>query len=455
MGMFCDDAIVLRRTLNLIKNSTRLCHLLQLHSLFLKTSLDHNPNIISHFILSASSISLPYTNSFFHSLPIIPPLFAWNTIIRAFSNTQTPIHSIYLFRQLQSSPFSPNNFTYPFVLKACARISSISLGGVIHSLIVKNGFCSDRYIGNALLRFYSDCGEIGFARKVFDEMSDRDVVSWSSMIGGYVCSKTPLEALNVFQEMMLANEKPNYVTLVSLLSACTKMINVCVGVSIHSYIIRNDIEMGVELGTALFEMYSKCGKIEKALLVFDLMPEKNLQSCTIVISALANHGRENDAISLFNQMEDMGLQPDSLSFSVILSACSHMGLVYEGKMYFDKMVRLYNIKPTVEHYGCMVDLLGRAGLMQEAYDIIKNMPMEPNSVILRSFLGACRIHGLVPNLDDDLMSKLESELGANYVLIANLFSDRSSWKDANDLRLAMKRKGLKKVRGCSWLEVQN
>ncbi|RHN42403.1 putative pentatricopeptide [Medicago truncatula] len=451
---FCDEAIVLR-TLNLIKKSTRLCHFLQLHSLFLKSSLDHNSNIISHFILPASSISLSYANSFFHSLPITPPLFAWNTIIRAFSNTPTPFHSLYLFRQLQSSHFSPNNFTYPFVIKACARFSSIYHGGMIHSLTIKTGFCSDCYIGNALLRFYADCGEIGFARMVFDEMFDRDVVSWSSMIGAYVCSKTPLEAFNVFQEMRVADEKPNYVTLVSLLSACTKTINLCAGVSVHSYIIRNHIEMGVELGTALFEMYAKCGQIDKALLVFDLMPEKNLQSCTIMISALANHSRENDAISLFNRMEDMGLKPDSLSFSAILSACSHMGLVYEGKMYFDKMVRLYNIKPTVEHYGCMVDLLGRAGLLQEAYDIIKNMPVEPNAVIVRSFLGACRNHGWVPNLDDDLMSKLESELGANYVLAANLFSDRSSWKDANELRLVMKRKGLKKVPGCSWLEVQN
>lgn len=326
---------------------------------------------------------------------------------------------------------------------------------MIHSLTLKAGFRSDRYIGNALLNFYSDCGEIGFARKVFDEMSDRDVVSWSSMIAAYVGSNTPLESLNVFQEMRVDNVQPNSVTLVSLLSACTKMINLCAGESIHSYIIRNHIEMSVELGTALFEMYSKCGQIEKALLVFDLMPEKNLQSCTIMISALANHGREKDAISLFNRLENMGVQPDSLSFSVILSACSHMGLVYEGKMYFDKMVRLYNIKPTVEHYGCMVDLLGRAGLIQEAYDIIKNMPLEPNAVILRSFLGACQNHGWVPSLDADLMSKLESELGANYVLTANVFSVHSSWKEASDLRLAMKRKGLKKLPGCSWLEVQN
>ncbi|CAI8583952.1 unnamed protein product [Vicia faba] len=454
MGMFGDDDTVLR-SLNLIKRSTKLYHLLQLHSLFLKSSLHRHPNIISHFLLSASSISLSYATSFFHSSPILPPLFSWNTLIRAFSNTQTPLQSLHLFRQLQTSPLSPNNFTYPFLLKACARFSSVSLGGVVHSLTIKTGFCSDRYIGNALLNFYSHCREIGSARKVFDDMFDRDVVSWSSMIAGFVCSNTPLEALNVFQEMRMANEKPNYVTLVTLLSACTKIINLCAGESVHSYVIRNHIEMGVELGTVLFEMYSKCGRIEKARLVFDLMPQKNLQSCTIMISALANHGREKDAISLFNQMENMGLRPDGLSFSVVLSACSHMGLVYEGKVYFDRMVRLYDINPTVVHYGCMVDLLGRAGLIQEAYDIIKNMPVEPNGVILRSFLGACRNHGWPPNLDDDLMSKLESELGANYVLTANLFSERSSWKDANDLRLAMKRKGLKKVPGCSWLAVQN
>lgn len=225
--------------------------------------------------------------------------------------------------------------------------------------------------------------------------------------------------------------------------------------SVHSYITRNGIEMDVALGTALFEMYAKCGEIDKAFLVFNSMGDRNLQSCTIMISALADHGREKDVISLFTQMEDGGLRLDSLSFAVILSACSHMGLVDEGKMYFDRMVRVYGIKPSVEHYGCMVDLLGRAGFIQEAYDIIKGMPMEPNDVILRSFLGACRNHGWVPSLDDDFLSELESELGANYVLTANVFSTCASWKDANDLRVAMKLKGLKKVPGCSWVEVQN
>lgn len=317
------------------------------------------------------------------------------------------------------------------------------------------GFASDRYIGNTLLKMYADCGAFEFARNVFGEMPVRDVVSWSSLIAACVARDSPLDALDVFRDMKVVNEKPNSVTLVSLLSACTKMVNISAGESIHSYIISNCIDMDVGLGTALFEMYSKCGRIDRAVRIFNSMPRKNLQSCTIMISALANHGRPEDAISLFNQMEDIRLQPDSFSFLAILSACSHMGLVCEGKKYFDRMVRVYGIKPIVEHYGCMVDLLGRAGLIEEAHDIINNMPVEPNAVILRSFLGACRNHGWVPSLDDKLLSKLESELGANYVLTASLFSTRASWKDASDLWLAMKQKGLKKNPGCSWVEVQN
>ncbi|RZB96100.1 pentatricopeptide repeat-containing protein At4g21065-like [Glycine soja] len=439
----------------LIHRSKTLTQLLQLHALFLKTSLDHHPFFISQFLLQSSTISLPFAASFFHSLPTLPPLFAWNTLIRAFAATPTPFHSLTLFRLLQTSPLNPDNFTYPFVLKACARSSSLPLGGTLHSLTLKTGFRSHRHVGNALLNMYAECYAVMSARMVFDEMTDRDVVSWSSLIAAYVASNSPLDAFYVFREMGMENEQPNSVTLVSLLSACTKTLNLRVGESIHSYVTSNGIEMDVALGTALFEMYAKCGEIDKALLVFNSMGDKNLQSCTIMISALADHGREKDVISLFTQMEDGGLRLDSLSFAVILSACSHMGLVDEGKMYFDRMVRVYGIKPSVEHYGCMVDLLGRAGFIQEAYDIIKGMPMEPNDVILRSFLGACRNHGWVPSLDDDFLSELESELGANYVLTANVFSTCASWKDANDLRVAMKLKGLKKVPGCSWVEVQS
>ncbi|ONH91410.1 hypothetical protein PRUPE_8G112700 [Prunus persica] len=202
--------------------------------------------------------------------------------------------------------------------------------------------------------------------------------------------------------MKLANENPNSITLVSMLSACTCLLDFRVGGSIHYYIVVNCIGIDVALGTALLEMHSKCQHVKKAFQVFSSMSEKNFQSWTIMISGFADHGHGKDAISLFTCMEQIGLVPDSMPFSVILSACSHLGHVHKGRQFFNQMVRTYGIQLTLEHYGCLVDLFGRAGLIEEAFEIIKNMPMEPYSVILGSFLGACRNHGLVISLDDKL-----------------------------------------------------
>ncbi|GFY98976.1 mitochondrial editing factor 18 [Actinidia rufa] len=385
-----------------------------------------------------------------------PPIFTWNTVIREYSKSSSPIESVKLFSQFLRIGHEPDKFTYPFVIKACGRCSMVGVGGSVHSSTFKTGFDSDRFVGNTLLRMYSACGAIGLARQLFDEMTDRDVVSWSSMIAGYVACKYALDALIVYQNMKSVNEIPNSVTMVSLLSACTLLLNIRIGESIHSQIIVNNIGLDVALGTALLEMYSKCGQIDKAFLVFNSMKEKNLQSWTIMISGLADHGHGEDAISFFSQMEKIGLKPDSMSFSVIISACSHLGLVDVGKNYFDKMARIYKIRPTMEHYGCMVDMLGRAGMIEEAYQVIKNMPMEPNSIIIRSFIGACKNHGEVVCLDENMRKLLlesEPDLGANYVLAAGASSVSENWNDAAGLRVAMKGRDLKKVPGCSWVEV--
>ncbi|KAL6270273.1 hypothetical protein ACE6H2_027184 [Prunus campanulata] len=203
--------------------------------------------------------------------------------------------------------------------------------------------------------------------------------------------------------MKLVNENPSSITLVSMLSACTRLLDFRAGESIHYYIDVNCIGIDVALGTALLEMYSKCGHVKKDFQVFSSMSEKNFQAWTIMIFGFADHGHGKDAISLFTLMEHTGLVPDIMPFSVILSACSHLGHVHKGRQFFNQMVRTYGIQLTLEHYGCLVDLLGRVGLIEEAYEIIKNTPMEPNSVILRSFLGACRNHVLVISLDDKLM----------------------------------------------------
>lgn len=250
--------------------------------------------------------------------------------------------------------------------------------------------------------------------------------------------------------------KPNSVTLVSLLSACTLLGSLSMGKAIHSYIAVNRVDLDVALGTALVVMYAKCGDIEKAFNVFTSMNVKNLQSWTVMISAFADHGRPKDAISLFIQMESRGLKPDSVSFTALLCACSHLGMVDQGRWYFNRMENVYNIKPTMEHYGCMVDMFGRAGLVEEAYEFLRKMPMQPNSVILRSFIGAYRNHGGAIHLDEDFMKlliEIEPDIGANYVLAANVSAVSARWNDVAQLRSTMSEKGLKKVPGCSWVEV--
>ncbi|KAK6925725.1 E motif [Dillenia turbinata] len=440
----------------LFQRSKTTSHLLQLLSLILKTSLDQNPKFISEFIHISSSISLDFSRLLFDRLLISPPLFAWISLIRAYSKSATPIQAAELFSLLRKSGAKPDHLTYPFVVKACGRCSMLGVGGGVQSLISKVGSELNVHITSTLVRMYAGCNEIGLARKVFEEMGQRDLASWSSMIAGYVACGQPLDALLVFEHMKLAHEKPNSITLVSLLSACAFIPNISTGELIHSYIIVNGMNLDVALGTALLEMYSKCGHIEKAFQVFSSMTDKNVQTWTVMISALAHHGQGEDSISLFSEMERTGIKPDSFAFSSILSACSHLRLIDEGQKYFDQMVRVYDIKPTLEHYGCLVDMFGRAGMMREAYAIIKHMPMKPNTVILRSFLGACKTHGSDYQFNKHLrklLLQIEPDLGDNYVISASISSLSGSWSDAAKLRVVMKEKGMKKVPGCSWVEV--
>ncbi|OWM73419.1 hypothetical protein CDL15_Pgr026518 [Punica granatum] len=470
----------------LLERPTTTSDLLQLHALLLKTGLCRHSFSVSRLIHRATSISLPLARSLFDGLPADPspppPPFAWNCLIRAHANSSTPAESVRIFARMLRAGLKADSFSYPFVLKACGQGSLIGEGRGVHSLILRTGFESDKFVGNTLLGMYAACGAVDLARQVFDEMAVRDVVSWTSLIASYMAwyvslrflyihlmacdlsntlfsgvhSDSPVDAFKVFRLMKLAGEKPNSATLVNLLSACSQSVNIKAGKSVHAHVIVSCMELDAALGTALLEMYSKCGDIERALQVFSSLGDKNLQSWTAMISGLAESGFGKEAILFFAEMEQSGLKPDGVSFLVILSACSHSGLVEEGRQYFDQMERVYGIKPSVEHYGCMVDLLGRAGLIEEAYEMIKKMPMEPNSIILRSFIGASTIHGLAVPSDDTLrklMLELEPELGANYVLAANWSSSSCNWDDAAKLKSTMKERGVRKTVGSSWVEV--
>lgn len=262
----------------------------------------------------------------------------------------------------------------------------------------------------------------------------------------------------MFYQMRLSNVLPNSVTLISLLSASTQLGDLRTGRSIHSLVSVNNIKLDVPLGTALIRMYSKCGRIENAFHLFNTVKEKNLQTWAIMISGFADHGRAQEALNLFSEMEAVNIKPDSTLFSIILSACSHLGLVDEGQKYFNRMVNEFNIQPSMEHYGCMVDLLGRAGLVEAAYELIRNMPMAPNSIILRSFLWACKKHGELCGLREEmnqlmnLLLEKEPGLGSNYVIAAHVSALSSKWNDVAKLRGSIGEKDLKKAAGCSWME---
>ncbi|CAH9103480.1 unnamed protein product [Cuscuta epithymum] len=440
----------------LFKRPKEISHLLQLHSLNIKTCLDHDELLVSQFVLSACSISLHFARSVFENTPITPSLFTWNSLMREYSKSSSEIESVKLFIRLLRTGIRPDKFVFPAVLKSCGCRSMVGAGGSVHSMSMKTGFAFDVNVNNTLLKMYAACGVIAFARKVFDEMLDRDMVSWSSMISSYVACNLPSDAIGVFKGMKLANEKESSITLVSLLAACTSLLNARLGESIHSQILTNGIELHVGLGTALLQMYAKCAHMEKAFHIFNIMNIKNLQSWTIMISALANNGHGEEAISLFSRLEKSGLRPDSLSFSAILSACGHLGLVDKGRDLFRRMTSVYDIKPSMEHYGCMVDLLGRAGKIEEAYKVIMHMPMEPNSVILRSFISACKHYEcFVPHINEnlkELLLRIEPDIAANYVLAANMSSNQGNWDDADGLQTCIKEKGMEKVPGCSWVQ---
>lgn len=309
---------------------------------------------------------------------------------------------------------------------------------------------------NTLIAGYAKCGLLDVSRSLFDEMPMRNVISWSAMITAYAQGNRHTEALALFDKMTNAGVKPNWATIVSVLSACAHLGALERGKHIHIFIDRSKMKVDSIIGTALIDMYAKCGCIESARGVFDAMTSKDVFSWTAMIGGLAVNGYGGKALELFGRMEEAGVRPNEVTFVGVLCACSHGGLVQTARRYFHSMRTVYGIEPQIEHYGCMVDTLGRAGLLEEALSLVQAMPVEPNSVLWGTLLGACWIHG---NADIgeyvvERLAKLKPEDGAVYVLLANIYATTGRWDDARKMRILMKSKGLVKSPGRSSIEVE-
>ncbi|KAK3125821.1 hypothetical protein QOZ80_7BG0610130 [Eleusine coracana subsp. coracana] len=310
---------------------------------------------------------------------------------------------------------------------------------------------------NTMIHGYAVRGEVAMAREIFDGTAEKDAFSWSSMMSAYAKGRQAKEALDLWREMRTARVKPDCITLVSVLSACGDMGALAVGREAHQFVKSDGVEVDVKLGTALIDMYAKCGDIENSLSVFHSMAEKDVLTWSSMIIGLANHGLGHDALSLFSKMTSEGLKPNEITFIGVLIACTHLGLVSDGKKYFSSMSEVHGVAPRVEHYGCMVDLLGRSGHVQEARQLIRDMPFEPDAVIWRALLGACRIHKNV-EVAEEAMSKLrvlDPHADGHYVLLSNIYAQANAWEGVAEMRKTLRRESIQRIPGRSSIEWQN
>ncbi|XP_077210008.1 pentatricopeptide repeat-containing protein At5g66520-like isoform X2 [Tasmannia lanceolata] len=310
---------------------------------------------------------------------------------------------------------------------------------------------------NAIISGYAKGGQCVDARRLFDEMPKRNVVSWNVVITCYMHNRCFVEALELFRMMQVSDIRPNEVTVVAVLPACAHLGALDMGQWIHAYIGRNRIKMDVYVNTALINMYGKCGSVKEAKRVFDNAIVKDCFLCGTMIEVLAMNGKADEAFEIFEYMKSKGIKPNDVTFVGLLKACSHTGLVDIGVRYFDMMRKEFGLMPKVEHFGCMVDILGRAGFLDEAHELIKSMPMEPHPVVWGALLSSCRIHGNVKLAEEVALHllELEPESCGNYVLLSNIYSKAGRWDDAVKIRKLMKEKGVQKKPGCSSIEVNN
>eukprot|EP01018_Ginkgo_biloba_P024207 Gb_01226 [translate_table: standard] len=384
-------------------------------------------------------------------------VITWSSLIAGYAQNGYGEEALELFRQMQLAGVKPNSVTVGSLFSACALLEALQQGKEVHCYSIRCGLDSNILVRSALIDMYAKCKSIECARQVFDNMCHRNVVSWTVMIGGYAQNGHANEALQLFCQMQLTGLKPNSVTIASVLPACARLAALQQGKEIHDYTIRNGYESVPFVANTLIDLYAKCGSIEVAREVFDKIPQKNVVSWTAMIAGYGMHGCGEDALLVFSQMQQTGMKPDDITFIAVLSACSHAGLVDEGWQHFHCMSEDYCITPRGEHYACMVDLLGRAGLLCEAYDFIKKMPLEPSADVWGALLSACRIHSNVElgECVAEHLFELEPENAGSYVLLSNMYAEGGRWGDVAKVRMMMKDRGLKKKPGCSWIELKN
>ncbi|XP_047331484.1 pentatricopeptide repeat-containing protein At2g39620 [Impatiens glandulifera] len=378
----------------------------------------------------------------------------WNALITAYAHAGDPYRAAITFADFRSSGEQPDYGTMAGFISACAMmVCDLNVGNSVYGLTKKFGFESDRNIKNALIDMYAKLGSLSTAEFFFNDIDfDKDEVSWNAVIAGYVTNRCYEKAMSAYYRMKLDGFrfKPNIATIMSVVPAIANLADIKEGMSLHSYVIQTGLLSYTIVKNSLIDMYSKCGRLDSSERIFSSMGlEKDLVSWNTMLAAYAVHGEGDRAVSFFSTMQEENVEIDSSSFLSVLSACRHMGLVEEARRIFD------NCEPGIEHYACMVDLLGRAGLFDESLSLIREMKMEPDGRVWGALLIGCRLHSNVKlgEMALDQLRKLDEENSGHYVALSSLYSESGRWVDARNLRIKMNCDGLKKkTPGLSWVD---
>ncbi|KAF8364700.1 hypothetical protein HHK36_033322 [Tetracentron sinense] len=463
----------------------------KLHATLLKNGLSASPDSFIHNALLHMYAMCGTTSSarlVFDQIPLTHrDTVDWTTLMGCYSRNRMPHDALHLFLDMQGEGVQPDEVTMVCFFNACSRLGDVMCGLQGHPCMIKRGLPFTVTASNAAMDMYAKCGRMADARRVFDEMSERSVVSWTVILAGVVKWEGVENGRILFDEMPERNEiawtvmiasyvesgfhreamwllgdmilslclELNHVTLCSLLSACAQSGDMMMGRWVHVYVLKiMDKEMNLMVGTALVDMYAKCGRIEAAYRVFKWMLHRNVVAWNAMLSGLAMHGQGIAVLELFSQMIAEA-QPDDVTFVALLSACSHSGLVDQGQQFFHDLGPVYGIMPKIEHYACLVDLLGRAGRLEEAEALVRKMPILPNEVLLGSLLASCSLHGKL-QLGESLLQELVqiNPLNTEYhFLMSNMYALAGKRDEADSLRLVLKKRGVRKAPGSSCIHV--
>ncbi|GMN39002.1 hypothetical protein TIFTF001_008225 [Ficus carica] len=382
---------------------------------------------------------------------------SWTAMVAGYTQHDMYVEALKLFEELEYRGIRPDNIGLASAITACAGIKTLNQGRQIHAQSCVLGYTNDVSISNALVSLYARCGRIQEAYLAFEKNDAKDNISWNALVSGFAQSGFCEEALQVYSRMNSLGVAANLFTFGSAVSASANLANIKQGKQIHAVIIKTGYDSETEASNVLITLYAKCGRIDDAKREFNEMPEKNEVSWNAMITAFSQHGLGIEALDLFEQMKRHDLMPSHITFVGVLSACSHVGFVNEGLGYFDSMSKEYGLVPKPEHYVCVVDLLGRAGLLSDAKEFVEKMPIKPDAMVWRTLLSACTVHKNteIGEFAACHLLELEPDDSATYVLLSNMYAVAGKWDFRDQTRRLMRERGVKKEPGQSWIEVKN